>query len=48
MNAMNLLYFDALMDPIMLDILEADGGFAVDRRTLKDDLEINIEFWIEC
>lgn len=42
MNAMNLLYFDYLMDPIMLEILEADGGFAVDRRSLKDDMESNI------
>lgn len=43
MNAMNLIYFDTVMDPIMLDILEADGGFAVDKRGRHDDLEANYE-----
>ncbi len=43
MNAMNILYFDYVMDPIFLDLLEADGGFAIDRRTLKDPEAINFE-----
>lgn len=43
MNAMNLIYFDTVMDPIMLNILEADGGFAVDKRGRHDDLEANYE-----
>ena len=34
MNAMNVLYFDYVMDPVFLEMLEADGGFAIDRRTL--------------
>lgn len=42
MNAMNLIYFDTLMDPVMLEILEADGGFAIDKRARHDDLESNI------
>jgi D-3-phosphoglycerate dehydrogenase len=43
MNAMNVLYFDYVMDPIFLDLLEADGGFAIDRRTLKASESENIE-----
>ncbi len=43
MNAMNVLYFDYVMDPIFLDLLEADGGFAIDRRTLKASESENFE-----
>jgi D-3-phosphoglycerate dehydrogenase len=43
MNAMNVLYFDYVMDPIFLDLLEADGGFAIDRRTLKASEAENFE-----
>jgi len=42
MNAMNLLYFDYLMDDVMLDVLEVDGGFAIDKRTLADDEAANL------
>ncbi|MCA8927977.1 MAG: 3-phosphoglycerate dehydrogenase, partial [Alphaproteobacteria bacterium] len=43
MNAMNIVYFDYVMDPIFLEILEADGGFAIDRRTLADPEADNFE-----
>ena len=36
MNAMNVLYFDVLMDDIFLDVLDADGGFAIEKRSLKE------------
>ena len=41
MNALNVLYFDYLMDDIFLDVLNTDGGFAIDKRTLKDSDEEN-------
>lgn len=43
MNAMNFLYFDYVMDPILLEMLDADGGFAVDRRTLAAPEAENFE-----
>ena len=36
MNAMNVLYFDVLMDDIFLDVLDTDGGFAIEKRSLKE------------
>ncbi len=43
MNAMNILYFDYVMDPIFLEILEGDGGFAIDRRSLAAPEPENME-----
>ncbi len=42
MNAMRLLYFDRVMEQTFLDVLDQDGGFAIEKRELGDDLEANL------
>jgi len=43
MNAMNMLYFNTVMEPLFLELLEADGGFAIERRVLEDSDAANFE-----
>ncbi|MGZ0190101.1 MAG: hydroxyacid dehydrogenase [Alphaproteobacteria bacterium] len=43
MNAMRLLYFNRPMERTFLDVLEADGGFAIEKRQLADSVADNLE-----
>ncbi len=42
MNAMRLLYFNRPMEQTFLDVLDADGGFAIEKRQLAEPLADNL------